>query len=154
MAEHTEKRTAQKQDGVTENIAEKPQSTEAVEAAEGQESSRPQSKLSMDYVLEQIEKVAAQTEYLNEVIAHTSEIPNAGPGDVTGQSKADAIMNVVRCRETTNQHLLKLYEKMYDDLKPKTLSLQEQALRLVQEFLGRIEPEQINCLLDSISHLE
>ena len=36
-----------------------------------------------------------------------------------GSGKAQAIADVVRCRETTNQQLLKLYEKMYDDLKPQ-----------------------------------
>ncbi len=44
------------------------------------------------------------------------------PGNILGQAKAQAFGDIVRCRETTNQQLLKLYEKMYDDLKPHSNS--------------------------------
>ena len=40
------------------------------------------------------------------------------PGNIQGQAKAQAFADIVRCRETTNQKMLSLYEKMYDDLKP------------------------------------
>ena len=82
-------------------------------------------KLSMNYVLEQIEKIASQTEYLNNAInklglmADGDNAETYSPGNTLGQAKAEAIGDVVRCRETTNQQLLKLYEKMYDDLKPQ-----------------------------------
>ena len=33
------------------------------------------------------------------------------------KSQAEALGDTVRCRETTNQQLLRFYEKMYDDLK-------------------------------------
>lgn len=38
------------------------------------------------------------------------------PGNVMGEAKANAIATVVQCRETTNQQILRLYEKMYDDM--------------------------------------
>ena len=38
------------------------------------------------------------------------------PGNVLGEAKANAIATVVQSRETTNQQILRLYEKMYDDL--------------------------------------
>ena len=38
------------------------------------------------------------------------------PGNIMGKAKADAVAEVVRARETTNQQILKLYEKMYDDM--------------------------------------
>lgn len=44
---------------------------------------------------------------------------NAGPGssgNTLGAAKATAIADIVRCRETTNQKILSIYEKMYCDL--------------------------------------
>ena len=38
------------------------------------------------------------------------------PGNILGKAKADALEGMIRGRETTNQMLLRLYEKMYDDL--------------------------------------
>ena len=80
-------------------------------------------KFTMNYVLTQIENIAAQTTYLNETVSELSKMSVSAPAayappDVTGAAKAKALGDVVRCRETTNQQLLALYEKMYDDLKP------------------------------------
>jgi hypothetical protein len=86
--------------------------------------SKANEKFSLNYVLEQIEKISSQTEYITRAFdAVTSiengEIPECGsPGNMTGQAKAEAIGEIVKSRETTNQKLLQLYEKMYDDLKP------------------------------------
>lgn len=76
------------------------------------------SKLTMNYVLEQIEKISQQTDYLMETIEKLGQMPVANaPGDVAGSAKAEALGTVVKCRETTNQQLLKFYERLYDDLK-------------------------------------
>ena len=85
------------------------------------------SKLTMDYVLTQIENIAAQTAYLNEAITEISKIPTSSPvayapPDIAGKAKVDALGDVVRCRETTTQQLLTFYEKVYDDLKSVRLS--------------------------------
>ncbi len=39
------------------------------------------------------------------------------PGDIAGQARATAAMDIVKVRETTNQKLLEAYMKMYDDLR-------------------------------------
>lgn len=39
------------------------------------------------------------------------------PGDIAGQAKANAAMEIVKSRENTNQKLIDAYLKMYDDLK-------------------------------------
>lgn len=39
------------------------------------------------------------------------------PGDIAGQARANAAMDIVKVRETTNQKLLDAYMKMYDDLR-------------------------------------
>lgn len=80
------------------------------------------SKLTMNYVLEQIENIATQTEYLNQAI---SELRRTDTEE--GSDNAYAISEIVKSRETTNQKLLALYEKMYDGLKP-VASIKEKAL--------------------------
>ena len=55
--------------------------------------------------------------------------------DIVGQAKAQALGDVVKCREATNQQLLKMYEKMYDDLKPQ-LTLKEKALDVIDRTLN------------------
>ena len=37
-------------------------------------------------------------------------------GNILGQAKANALRDMIQGRETTNQRLLRLYERMYDDL--------------------------------------
>lgn len=43
----------------------------------------------------------------------------ASPGNLQGQAKAEAFGTIIRCRETTNQQILRLYERMYEDLVSK-----------------------------------
>ena len=38
------------------------------------------------------------------------------PGNIQGQAKAQALGDVVRCRETTNQQLLNFYVTVYNDM--------------------------------------
>jgi len=80
-------------------------------------------KFSMDYVLEQIEKIASQTDYLGQVIGAVGHLENtlenttAIDGNAALQAKIAALNDVVKCRETTNQQLIRFYEKMYDDIR-------------------------------------
>ena len=72
------------------------------------------SKLTINYLLDQIEKISSETGYLHEVIKALDNMDNAGvPGDMTGSAKAEALASVVKCRETTNQQLLSVYTQMY-----------------------------------------
>ena len=76
--------------------------------------------LSMLWILERIDKIINDTEHIKSTLDALIAIPPSnGPSDIGGQAKAQAIGDVVRCRETTNQQTLRLLEKMYDDLKPK-----------------------------------
>ncbi len=81
---------------------------------------KPTEKLTMDYVLEQIEKISSETDYLQNAISELSKTNSTGPGDVGTQEKAHALGEIVTSRECTNQRLLSLYEKMYDDLKSQS----------------------------------
>ena len=105
----------------------------------------PTRALSMSYILEQIEKVAAQTAYLNDAMAELRAFEVKDKSDIGTQGKAKAIADIVRCRETTNQQLLKLYEKMYDDCKPQA---QADLRRDILSFIGELPPaEAQECLM-------
>ena len=102
---------------------------------------KPTEKLTMDYVLEQIEKIATETEYLHNAISELSNTNSVGPGDVGTQEKAHALGEIVTSREHTNQRLLSLYEKMYDDLKAQSVPSERE--RLIGMMLGQLENPKV-----------
>lgn len=115
-------------------------------------------KLSINYCLEQIERISKQTEYLNQTIeqlgcmADGDNAEACSPGNTLGAAKAQALADVVRCRETTNQKLIAFYEKVYDDLKPRTSSSREEvAARLTEALLDPtvdlIDKDRISIIL-------
>lgn len=120
-------------------------------------------KYSMQYCLEQIERIGHQTEYLNQAIA---DIRQLGNNDISC-AKAMALSDIVKCRETTNQQMLHFYEKMYDDLKGPTAvdtvsqksHLQEQLLKIMDKTLenGDFTADEIsdmfNGAFDAIRHI-
>ncbi len=126
-------------------------------------------KLTMTYVLEQLEALRQDAAYIRQTITElgkmsdgeTSDTPGA-PANVLGQAKAQALADVVRCRETTNQQFLKLYEKMYDDLKPKVPTLKESALEFIEqairntsmETLAEEQYDALAGLLDTVRHID
>lgn len=87
-------------------------------------------------ILQLINNIINQTSYIGEACESLAFMGDGdsgdcgAPGNVMGEAKAKAIATVVQCRETTNQQILRLYEKMYDDLirmssaddQPKTLT--------------------------------
>ena len=73
--------------------------------------------ITMKDIMERIDKIQSDKEYMIGIVEAIKEIPQLGPGDMTGPGKAEALSDIVKCRETTNQKLLALYGKMYDDLK-------------------------------------
>ena len=118
-------------------------------------------KLTINYVLNQIEQIVKDTGYLYNALEHLALMPNSAPGDTAGQEKAKAIGEIIRCRETTNQQALRLYEKMYDDLKPKEESTKSKAIGMISEMVEKLsfsEPEQgaeaISNILDAIRHID
>ena len=89
----------------------------------------------IDYVLQQIEKIASQTDYLNEAITQLSKVNSGVPGDIGAQGVSNSLSQIIMCRETTNQRLIAFYEKMYDDLKPNNNTTKEQALNVVLDMV-------------------
>ncbi len=120
-------------------------------------------KLTINYVLEQIEKIQNQTDHIGMALAALGNmVPTNGSSvpDVAGAEQAEAIAEVVESREATNQKLIAFYEKMYDDLKPKEESAKSKALEMLSKIVtevGFYETEQgaeiLSNMLDTIRHL-
>lgn len=76
----------------------------------------------LPYVLQQIALLQTDTTYLTDAVSKLAAMGDGdsgepySPGNVQGQAKAEALQVIIQSRETTNQKLLALYEKMYDDL--------------------------------------
>ena len=76
-------------------------------------------KVELSWLLQQIAAIQSDTDYLYQTIQQLAEMGvgesgEAGsPGDVMGQAKAEALGDIVRCRETTNQQILDLYKRIY-----------------------------------------
>lgn len=75
--------------------------------------------ITAEYLLCLIEKIADDTEYLkNALAAMKDSLPYISESEA-GAPAAQGIAKMVASREETNQQILKLYEKMYDDLTGK-----------------------------------
>lgn len=60
----------------------------------------------------------ADHSYMQKALDYLERMPNQHvPGDIAGQAKATAAMEIVRSREKTNQQLLAIYDKIYEDLR-------------------------------------
>ncbi len=87
-----------------------------VKAAAGPQGSK---KLTMDYLLSKLEEITTGQAFLTDAIAELGKMKSGGPGDVGTQEQAKAVGVIIQAREETNQRLIALYEKMYDDLTAK-----------------------------------
>ncbi len=92
---------------MSEHIAD--QSTETAETT-----AAPQ--YTVEYILSQLAEIQKQTAHLHECMVKLSEVQSGGPEDIGAQAKAQALSDIVRCRETTNQQMLAIYEKLLDRL--------------------------------------
>ena len=78
-----------------------------------------ENQVDLSWLLQQIAAIQGDTDYLHETIQQLAEMGlgdsgEAGsPGNVMGRAKAEALGDIVRCRETTNQQLLDIYKRIY-----------------------------------------
>lgn len=113
-------------------------------------------KYTIEYILEQIGKIAENQEHINDALQKLTLMESKGPGDVGTHGQAEAIAKVVTAREETNQKLIALYEKMYDDLKPKKEeSNKSKALDALKQISFDEENgfEAFSNILDAIRHI-
>ena len=87
------------------------------------EEKRMSNTVTFDQLFAQLNKIVESNEFFEQAL-HTlasmtsQNIPtdSYAPGDIAGQARAQAVADICRARETTNQQLIRFYEKMYDDL--------------------------------------
>ncbi len=101
--------------------------------------------ISLTYILQQIEKIQSQTDYLYKAIETLKNDSDGGLGMGIG--------NIVEEREKTNRQLISFYEKIYGDLlqKEKTTDFfAEQKLIELKRMmeLGVIPEEKYNAIAD------
>ena len=109
--------------------------------------------LTMDYVLGKIEEISANQGYLMAAITELGKLKSSGPGDVGTQEQGKAFGEIIKAREATNQRLIALYEKMYDDLKPKQILESERLLMLqtvIESLSEGITPIESSQALQNI----
>ena len=89
-------------------------------------------KYSVEYILEQLDKIATNTTYLLETIKACSE-----PVSVDVATEAHTrLEKIVVSRETTNQRLIAFYEEMYRDLRPTAASGKEMVVAELLKILN------------------
>ena len=138
---------------IDKNTGEVIKTVEISETSETLASSESQPELTIGYILKQIENIASQTAYLNKAISDISEIEICGPGVIGAGEKANAIADVVRCRETTNQKLISFYEKLYDDLNPARNEMRKKAYELFQDAIDSSEVLSGETILEMFGEL-
>ncbi len=105
--------------------------------AEKAVSENNQPRLSVGYILQQIELIRSDNEHvLNALSSLENLVIDDGVGDIANQARSEAIGNVVKCRETTNQRLIAFYEKLYGDIKSEPVDFNHFSL---QEIVYAIE---------------
>ena len=82
-------------------------------------------QMTVAYILQQMETIRDDNKHILEAIIRVSDIqpyePNdSGAVDVASQAKAHAIADIVKSREKTNQKMLDMYEKVYNDIRPSS----------------------------------
>lgn len=71
-----------------------------------------------DIILGLIKDLQNNNDYVHQAFSNLEKIPNnAIAGDIASQSKAISVQEIVKKKEDTNQKLLDIYYKMYEDLK-------------------------------------
>lgn len=80
-------------------------------------------EMTVQDILGRISSLVSQTDYLMAACNALAAMDDgetgkcaAAPENVLGKAKANALATVVQSRETTNQIILHMYEKVYDDL--------------------------------------
>lgn len=125
----------------TETIKETTLTSEAT-TANGAASTK---KYSLEYALEQIEKIANETSHVHEAISSIATMKSEATMSRGGSADemAKTVAEVIRCRETTNQKLIGFYTSMVDDLKPKKEVVEtdrDKFLTWVKECVANMSP--------------
>lgn len=111
---------------------------------------------SIPYVLMQIKRIQDDMSHIRDAMQSVVNLPlenQVSQHVVTpGVAKAQALANIVQYRETTNQQLLRLYEKMYEDLRGgKPEPKYEHYHRLVSTLAEEIDADNLQDVLEVVN---
>lgn len=110
---------------------------------------------SIPYVLLQLRQIQENTQYLHEVIEGLLNLPESVssvyPNVVT---KAEALCDIVKCRETTNQQLIRFYETMYEDLRPQKPEAKTDFLeRIICNLAKQYDSDDLSKFITTLQEL-
>jgi hypothetical protein len=119
---------------------------------------------SMKYVMSRIDMIIRDNQHIKSALTaiDTMQINESLNGGVGDAARAEAIQNTVQSRETTNQKILEILDKMYDDLKPRQTDIKETMLQGIIEATSGAGPfteerisliEKFSELLENLRHV-
>ena len=109
-------------------------------------------------IFSRIDMIIAQGDNLQNVVIQIQNLPvNESPhGGEDGAQRAKAISSICCAREATNQKMIDLLNKMYNDIVPTSLSFAETraktAERLATMNFAGVEPKTAEAILEFISN--
>jgi hypothetical protein len=106
-------------------------------------------QLSMEYILNKINQIVEQNQYIYDALESIKTMPvNETQYGGSPDCKGEAIADVVKSRETTNQQIICFLEKMYDDIKPKEKAeikdVELQKFDVLSQILKGINADEYN----------
>lgn len=72
--------------------------------------------LTVKDIFDAITELKNDSAHIEKALTQLESVQSKGPTDIAAQANAQAIADVVKCRETTLQQMLAMYSKMYDDM--------------------------------------
>ena len=124
-------------------------------AADGE---KKQNKYSLNYFFEQIEKIESQSASFERTLREVCQMEVVGPTDIAGSTKVQAISEMIRSRETTNQQLLSFYTSCANSIIGKMANITpDQPVKRFEEFAAWLkaqnrdeyEPDVWNTILEA-----
>ncbi len=104
------------------------------------------------YIVDKIDQIMNDKDYLIKALSDIANVPESqGPGDVGSAAKADALAEVVKSREVTNQKMIHLLEKMYGSL-DESNTLQLKVVNFLEKKLENVD--DLNVLIEAIQTIK
>lgn len=109
-------------------------------------------KFDIKYVLSRIDKIHQDGAHIMSAISAIGKIePSSGaPGDNNPGHRAEAIADVVKSREETNQKLLDLYTRMYEDMNPSRVSMPSSPYDVEMKRIDKVAEIMANTDLSEV----
>lgn len=130
--------------------------------ADGWNEPRPNVSFNMEYVLSRLDRIINDNQHVLSALEMLNNIRVDGTfgqqpgssGDIASEAKAHAIAAIVENRETTNQSMIQMLNKMYDDLKPeKGDSFKTQIINRALAVLGDLEDGDADMKIEMLTEI-